>query len=80
MNKIWHKFSEEKPKKEGSYLTISESDFAFFAYGSIMELCYYPSAEAFNWDGIGEDTEIKVLYWANIEDVLPEELKGGDKR
>lgn len=73
MNKIWHKFSEEKPKYTGEYLTISENDVG--EYSMIMQLKYYTNVSKFNWDGEGEDTEIKVLYWANIEDVLPKELK-----
>ena len=76
---LWHKFSEKKPKHNGSYLVITATDVDGYKYGWITTLPYYASVSMFNWDGDGEDTEIKVLYWANIQDVLPEELKEVEK-
>lgn len=73
--KFWHKFSKEKPEKGGSYLVITATDVEGYLFSNIMDMTYYPNVQKFNWDGSDEDTSIEVLYWANINDILPDELR-----
>lgn len=63
--KVWHRFADEKPTKNGDYVVYSPPRW-------FRTLPYYTESGAFNWDGSREElnTTISVDYWADIADVL----------
>ena len=76
MSKVWHKFTEEKPKKNGSYVVC-----VCYEHGApwIAVLDYSTKHCKFNVrdrDSEEEvaDVAIEPTYWAEVEDVVPKSI------
>ena len=74
MSFLWHKADAVLPEKDGNYVVITKSEFNKF--GRIITLPFYVESGKFNsLRGSDIDTSIDVLYWADVCELLPAELK-----
>lgn len=66
MNKIWHKFPDEKPEASGYYATIEK-------FGDISNMEWDERTQEFACNALDV-----VRYWAYFEDVIPEYARQTD--